>query len=237
MGQRQRVALAGGAVLGLATVLPPAASLSGQLLFVHTLRQMVLLAVAGPLLAYATTSVISGRLRVHPALAIVAFNTALLGTQLPVVLRATASSFPLDLAAQLGFLAASLLLWWPVMASSSGGLSLIGKIGYLLVAGVPPTIPGVVLAFSRHPLYLGYPLGDQELAGLLLFATAKFTLIGGTFLMLWRLLSAEAEPGDDDDHGAGLPQTPPAAPAWLRHLDEELPAEPTPVRRSVVLRR
>ena len=234
MRPRHRLAFAGGAILALITMLPPVAGLSGRLLFVHTARQMVLLAVAGPLLAYATASFVSRGVRIHPVTGIVVFNAAVLLTQLPVVLRATASSFPVDLSLQLAFLSASLLLWWPVMAS--GGLSRMGKIGYLLVAGVPPTIPGVVLAFSRHPLYLGYQLDDQQLAGLLLFATAKFTLIGGTFLILWRLLSAEAEPGDDDDHGARLPQTPPSAPAWLRHLDEELPAEPVPVRPRALSR-
>lgn len=234
MRPRHRLAFAGGAILGLITVLPPVAGLSGRFLFVHTARQMVLLAVGGPLLAYATASMVKGRARALPLAGMIAFNAAVFLTQVPVILRATSSSFHLDLCLQLVFLGASLLLWLPVMASA--GLSRIGKIGYLLVAGVPPTIPGVVLAFSRHPLYLGYQLGDQQLAGLLLFATAKFTLIGGTFLILWRLLSAEAEAGDDDDHEAPTPQTPPPAPAWLRHLDQELPAEPAPVRPRALSR-
>ncbi len=234
MRPRHRLAFAGGTILGLVTMLPPVAGLSGRLLLVHTARQMILLAVAGPLLAYATASIVKGRARVLPLAGITAFNAAVLLTQLPVILRATSSTFALDLCLQLAFLGASLLFWLPVMACA--GLSRIGKIGYLLVAGVPPTIPGVVLAFSRHPLYLGYQLGDQQLAGLLLFATAKFTLIGGTFFILWRLLSAEAEPGDDDDRGVPIPETPPAAPAWLRRLDEVLPEEPAPARPRALSR-
>jgi cytochrome c oxidase assembly factor CtaG len=165
----------------------------------------------------------------------VGFNAVLVATQLPVILGATSASFLLDVLIQLVFLGVCVLLWLPVMASA--GLSKIGKIGYLLVAGVPPTIPGVVLAFSRHPLYPGFGLGDQQLAGLLLFATAKFTLIAGTFLVLWRLLSAEAEPGDDEDRPASIPYPPPSAPAWLRQLDQELPPEPAPVRRATLLSR
>lgn len=235
MRPRHRLAFAGGAILGSITVLPPVADLSDRLLLVHTARQMLLLAVVGPLLAWAAGPIVDGRTRLLPLAGIVAFNAVVLLAQLPVIVQATSASFLLDVSMQLVFLGACVLLWLPVMACA--GLSRLGKIGYLMVAGVPPTIPGVVLAFSRHPLYPGFGLGDQQLAGLLLFATAKFTLIAGTFLILWRLLSGEGEPGDDEDRPAQLPQTPPDAPAWLRHLDGELPAEPAPVRPRVVIGR
>jgi len=228
MRPRHRLAFAGGAILGSITLLPPVAELSARLLMVHTARQMILLAMVGPLLAYAGAPRLGGWARALPLAGMVGFNAVMLLTQLPLVLGASSGSFLLDVILQLVFLGVCVLLWLPVMASS--GLSRIAKIGYLLVAGVPPTIPGVVLAFSRHPLYPGFGLGDQQLAGLLLFATAKFTLIAATFLILWRLLSAEAEPGDDEDRPASVPQTPPSAPAWLRQLDQELPPEPAPVR-------
>ena len=51
MRPRHRLAFAGGAILGSITLLPPVAELSARLLMVHTARQMILLAMVGPLLA------------------------------------------------------------------------------------------------------------------------------------------------------------------------------------------
>src|SRR5260370_37701994 len=91
------------------------------------------------------------------------------------------------------FLMGAFLFWWPIVRP--GGLTAIAKIGYLMVAGVPPTIPGITLALSHHLFYHGYPsIEDQQLAGLLLFGTAKFALITGTFVILWRVLNPQAGP-------------------------------------------
>src|SRR5207302_9566498 len=118
------------------------------------------------------------------------------------------------------------------------GLSPIAKIGYLMVAGVPPTIPGITLALSHHLFYHAYrALEDQQVAGLLLFGTAKFALVAVTFVHLWRLLTPQPEPPDRDDPHVQPADLPPTAPAWLRRLDEELPAEagrprvPAPIGR------
>jgi hypothetical protein len=98
-----------------------------------------------------------------------------------------------------------------------------------MVAGVPPTIPGITLAFAHHPLYAAFQsIDDQQIAGLLLFATAKLALVGGTFVILWRLLTPEPEPPDWEHDQPAVDDGPPSAPAWLGRLDEELPAEVEP---------
>jgi hypothetical protein len=95
-----------------------------------------------------------------------------------------------------------------------------------MVAGVPPTIPGLTLALSHHAFYQAFrSLDDQQVAGLLLFGTAKFALITGTFVILWRLLTPQPDPPDHDDRDARGVDLPPGAPAWLERLTDELPAE------------
>jgi hypothetical protein len=90
------------------------------------------------------------------------------------------------------------------------------------------------MALSHHLFYAVYrSLEDQQVAGLLLFGTAKLALVGGTFVVLWRMLTPDTEPDDRDDHEQPVDDTPPIAPAWLAHLDGELPSEAGRPRQPV----
>jgi cytochrome c oxidase assembly factor CtaG len=239
MARRYLTGLMGGAVAMLA-ILPPAAGVGPRLLTLQVFSQMLLLAVAAPLLVHVLPSRLAGRLRWHPAVCLLTFNAIFLGWLFPPVHDALNRSAGLRVTAQLVFLLAAMGFWWPVMRPD--GLSRIAKIGYLLVAGVPPTIPGVLLGFSHRVIYASYaqpgsgpgPLEDQQLAGLLLFGTAKLVLITVTFAILWRMLTPETEPPDDDHDQASVPELPPRAPAWLTRLGNfDLPAEPVPAQRRI----
>lgn len=244
---RRRWALCGGFVAAAVALLPPLAWSADQLLSVHIVQHMLLLAVSAPLLAYAIEPVASRRVgraaRVlgHPLTGLLAFNGVLFTWQVPAFLDAAMRQGALHQGAHLSFLLAALCFWWPIVRplAAPGGLGPIAKIGYLVVAGVPPTIPGVILALSRTPFYNSYAdahvlgisrIEDQQLAGLVLFGTAKFALLAGTFIILWRLLEPEPEPPDDDRGAEPVPATPPSTPAWLERLGDELPAEPAPDR-------
>src|SRR5204862_1144652 len=166
---------------------------------------------------------------------ILALNVVLFGSQLPAVVDLASRDVVAREAAQAVFLLGAFLFWWPVVRRD--GLSPIAKIGYLMVAGVPPTIPGITLALSHHLFYHAYrSLDDQQAAGLLLFGTAKFALVAGTFVLLWRLLTPESEPPHRDNRDTQPRDLPPTPPARLRPLDAELPAEarrppgPAPLR-------
>lgn len=207
-------------------------------LTLHVLGQMLLLALVAPLLVYALKPFLVGRLGWHPAIALVAFNVAFVGWFIPPVQEMINSSPLLTAVAYVVFLLVAIGFWWPVMRPD--GLSPIAKIGYLLIAGVPPTIPGVLLGFSHRVLYPSYdagvpgtgPLQDQQLAGMLLFGTAKAILLTVTFVIFWRMLAPEAEPPDDEHDQTNGPELPPYTPAWLARLeDHDLPAEPAPARR------
>lgn len=200
--------------------------------------EMLILAAVAPLLVLALGR---GRwhragLLGHPAVGMVAFNGTLLAGLAPPAVQAASRSLALGTLAQIVFLGAALSFWWPILRPrAEGGLTPIGRIGYLLIAGVPVTIPGVLLAFSRHPLYPGAqdsgalgltPLDDQQLAGLVLFGTAKAILVTLTLVTLWRMLAASDAPPDDGWSEGAADRPPPQAPGWFRRLEEDLPAEP-----------
>jgi cytochrome c oxidase assembly factor CtaG len=238
MARRHRAALVAGLLLSIAALLPPVERLADQRLSLHMLEEMLLLAIVIPLLAYGVSPLLPPRVVswLHPAVGIVALNLVLFGSQLPAVLDLATRDLAFRGAAQVIFMMGAFLFWWPIVGGKR--LSAIAKIGYLMVAGVPPTIPGITLALSHHLFYHAYrSIDDQQVAGLLLFGTAKFALVAGTFVILWRLLTPQPEPPDHDDRDSQPGDLPPSAPAWLRRLDEELPVEagrprrPAPVGR------
>jgi len=238
MARRQCAALVAGSLLSLAALLPPLSRLVDRRLSLHMLEEMLLLALVIPLLAYGASPLLPGRVRswMHPVAGILALNVVLFGSQYPVVVDLAVKNAAFREAAQAIFMLGGFLFWSPIV--SRNGLSAVAKIGCLMVAGVPPTIPGLTLALSHHPFYQAFrSLEDQQVAGLLLFGTAKFALITGTFVLLWRLLTPQPEPPDTDDGTAPRGDLPPGAPAWLERLNENLPAEagrprlPVPARR------
>jgi putative membrane protein len=238
---RHRWALRAGAGVVLASVLPPLADGSAYLMAVHMVAHMLLVVGAGPLLAYGLVGMIDrpprrvARLLGHPLLGLAAFNGVLLFWQMPGPVAAMAQYPAVHQLAHVSLLVSAICLWYPVVRPLEvpGSISRIGRIGYLLLAGVPPTIPGMILVLARRPLYAVYPgafglsaLEDQQLAGLVLFGTAKLALVTGTLVAIWQLLTPQTEPPDYGDGGGRVPVDPPVTPAWLSRLDEPLPAEP-----------
>jgi putative membrane protein len=226
MARRQRAALCAGSLLSLAALLPPISRLADQRLSLHMLEEMLLLALVIPMLAYGAGPLLQGRAGswLHPVAGILALNVVLFGSQYPAVLDLSVKNAAFREVAQAIFILGGLLFWSPIVTRND--LSAIAKIGCLMVAGVPPTIPGLTLALAHHTFYQAFrSLEDQQVAGLLLFGTAKFALITGTFVILWRLLTPQPEPPDRDDEAAQSGDLPPGAPAWLERLNEDLPVE------------
>jgi hypothetical protein len=177
-----------------------------------------------------------------PAAGGAALTSTLIALQAPPLVDAAARSSTVSVLSLTLFLSAAVSFWWPILRpATEGGISSIARIGYLLVAGCPPTIPGMVLAFSRHLLYPGSqtsgafgltPLADQQLAGLVLFGSAKVILVGTAFAILWRML-ADAEAPSDEGWNESHPQPAPLpTPDWYRRLEQDLPSEPVAIRQA-----
>jgi putative membrane protein len=239
---RRGLALGAGSALAIIPFLPPLGGLAQHLLVGHILQSVILLAGASPLLVYGWEPPASvRRLLDHPVHGLLAVNLALVIWLLPGVAAASAHYLVVSIGLGWLYLAGAVTFWWPLIRSVR--LSGMAKIGYLLLAGVPPTIPGLVMALSRHLFYTGYaagrpglsPLEDQQAAGLLLFGTAKFILVGCMFVILWRMFAAAEQdhPPDEPPEDRPLPPSPPSMPAWLDRLSDRLPQEPAPSRRPV----
>ena len=234
MTWRHRGALLAGLALTGVAFAPPVGQAAERSLTLHMVLEMLLLALVVPLLAYGACPMLARRRRLqfNPVIGIVTLNVAVFGAQLPGVVDAAARSAGLRDLVQVGFMLGALLFWYPIVGADR--ISAIAKIGSLMVASVPPTIPGITLALSHHLFYQAFrSIADQQAAGLVLFGTAKFALVGGTFVVLWRMLTPQAEGDDRDDRDRPVEAGPPFNPAWLRHLDSELPAEASRPRLPV----
>jgi putative membrane protein len=241
MARRHRATLGLGLALAAISLLPPLIAAVDRRLTLHMLQEMLLLAIVVPLITYGIGPWAS-RLRwpAEAPIGILALNAALFGAQLPSVMDVVTRNALVRLWAQALFMVAAFLFWWPILRPRQGtrGFTPIAKIGYLMVASVPPTIPGITLAFSHHLFYPAYrSVEDQQLAGLLLFATAKLALVTGTFVILWRMLTPTSEASDDDEPRFGVPAGPAPAPAWFARLDDVLVTEPARQREPLPLRR
>ena len=105
------------------------------------------------------------------------------------------------------FVAVGVGFWWPVLRPLGrprmGALTDIGRLGYLAVAGVVPTVIGLVLSLAPRPLYSFYvhaphlvglpPRTDQLYAGLIMFAAGNLINFA-VFSYLFARLMAGADP-------------------------------------------
>jgi cytochrome c oxidase assembly factor CtaG len=240
--------------LGAALLLPAATRNLGKPMTMQTAQHVVLLLVVPALLLLAMRaarwrSPRGGwrrplRVVTHPVTTLLHFNSAVVVWHLPVVYEQAMRLPSLHALMLAGLLLAGLCFWWPVVdpLHAAAPLEPIAKLGYLVIAGVPPTVPGVLLALARAPLYPSFPaLDDQQYSGLLLFGTAKFVLLTSMAVVFFHLFRGSA--GDEPREREEVEVTPPGPqglPAWVRLLerpDAALPPEPAAHALSAKWRR
>ena len=184
--------LSGLLCLWIALDWPVGALGAGYLASAHMVQFLLIALIAPPLLlngiAPAAYRALESRRAVHaalklvthPLIAIAIFNVLLVATHWPTVVDALMvtqlGSFALDMA----WLAAGLVLWWPIVAPvpSRPWFSYLYKVGYLILATILSTPTFILLTFSSLPLYATYELAppvsgmstrvDQQVAGLLM---------------------------------------------------------------------
>jgi len=194
------------------------------LLFLHMLQHLVLMMVAPPLVLLGIVGArppdenVAPRLRAlwtalsRPWPAALLFNSVLLVWHLPALYNATLTDEPLHIVEHLTFVAAGVLFWWPIVdplrRSSTVVVSPFQKMAMLVLAGVPPTVIGLVFALSSTAYYSFYTaaprlwglsaVSDQQIAGVMMFGAGNLIYFLAISIIFLRLFGRP----EDDESGA-----------------------------------
>ena len=164
-----------GWVVLLATLDWPLGKLgAGYLASVHTVQFLLLTLLVAPALLRSIPAEAWHRIppssAAHRALGffaralpgLLAYNILVVATHVPAVVDAAMTTQLGSFAIDIAWLAAGLLLWWPILAPEGFvRLGMFGMMGYLFGATVVPTIPAMMMVFSDWPMYRLYELAPR----------------------------------------------------------------------------
>ena len=204
--RRQVIWFSSGVLVILAASLWPVHDLSERyLLSAHMVQHTLISLVAPPMLllgmpAWLLRRILAPRaLRAvvrqftRPFIALVVFNTVIVLTHWPAVMNLMLRHHPLHLVGHLVLFLSATAMWWPVVSPlpEMPTLSYPGRMLYLFLQSIVPTVPASFLTFGSQPLYSFYAtapriwgmsvLTDQTVAGLIM------KLLGGA--ILWTVLA------------------------------------------------
>lgn len=260
---------AAAALLLIALVSPVGTMANHYLLSAHLAQALVLMGVVPPLLLLALSPGPAGAgsprrwppachrvatIMVHPAVAIVVLNAVFLGWHVAPLFDASLNHESVWELQEATVLGASVLFWWPIVHPGGRPGRVMGDLltlGYILLATIPQTFAGLILALAGHPLYAPYAaaprvagigvMTDQVVAGACLALVSKIALFTAFSIIFMRLLDPGRDPDMDEEGGGGgggrrgdapLP-IPSGAPAWLILLrNGHTTEEPATRRRS-----
>ena len=181
---------------------------------VHMLQHVLLGFVAPPLMLLGLSPDMAGvlsrfpfvRAITEPIAAQVVAAAVMIAWHVPALYDATLRSESLHVVEHLTFIGAGLVLYWPVLQSTSiharWKLSPPILLLYMLVATLPQDAIALILLFSREPFYAFYiyvprlypsltPVIDQTLAGAVLMVLGKATFIVAGLAVFFRWFGGE----------------------------------------------
>jgi putative membrane protein len=199
----QRLAFFSGLAILFLSLNGPLHDLSDEYLFsAHMVQHLVLQLVVTPLLLLGTPGwmlrplirsravrAVAARV-LRPAWCFAIFNLVMAGWHLPPLYNLALAHHPVHIAQHLTFLAASTLMWWPILGSlpELPRLSYPGQLLYCFLLTIPMSIVAVYITYADRVLYPLYaiaprilglsPLEDQRLGGLIMWVP------GGIYFML-----------------------------------------------------
>lgn len=184
----------------------PIHDISEEYLFsVHMVQHTIFSLVAPPLLIMGvpkwmwrrllSVELIGRALRslTKPLIALILFNAVVLVTHWPAIVNASVQSEPIHFFVHVLVFGSAMIMWLPVVAPVPDfrRLSEPGKMLYLFLQSILPTVPASFLTFSNGVIYGFYEtapriwgtsaIGDQRVAGLIM------KLGGG--LLLWTVIA------------------------------------------------
>ena len=142
----------------------------------------------------------------HPAVAFSVFTVVMTVTHWPDVSDALMASQAGAFAIDVGWLAAGLWFWWPVIVEvpERPRFGPMLKTAYLAVNGLLVHPPAAVMLFSEHPVYATYELAppipgvnvldDQQLAGGIMKVGLAWLMAVGIAVVIWRWHRGRAVP-------------------------------------------
>ena len=178
----------------------PYHDLSERSFSVHMVQHMVLTLVVAPLLLLGVPTWLLrplllrrfifpvARFLTHPVAAIAVFTAVIVFWHLPLVYDLALWSHKLHLVNHWMYIAAALLLWWPVLSPvpELPRLSYPVQMLYLFIQSLVPAILASIITFSDTVVYVAYatapplwgmsPLEDQQIGGLIM------KILGGVIL-------------------------------------------------------
>jgi putative membrane protein len=152
----------------------------------------------------------------RPLPATVLFNAVLLVWHIPTLYDTTLRNEAAHIVEHITFIAVGVVLWWavvdPIRGEGTTPVSPFQKIAALAVAGVPPTVLGLIFSVASNPFYEFYaraprlwglsPVTDQQVAGVVMFGLGNLIYFAAISVIFWRILG---DPADDDIEAVAPP--------------------------------
>ena len=222
----QRSFFFSGLLLMFASLNGPIHDLSDDYLFSAHMVQHLLLTLAVPPLLLAGTPgwmlrpVLSGR-RIAPVarfftrapIAFVTFNLVIAVWHLPAFYNAAMAHHSLHILEHLMFMAAAVLMWWPLLSQlpEFPRLAYPGQMLYSFLMSIPMSIVAIYIAMADHVLYPAYsaaprvlplsPLEDQLLGALIMWIPGGliFIIIMTVVFFKWNARGEDSTAGAQVD--------------------------------------
>jgi putative membrane protein len=195
-------AFTGGVLLLWAVMGSPLAALDHQLLSFHMLQHLLLMTVAAPLILLGLRRNLPPG--AHPVFCWLASTITVIGWHIPAMFALGMRSEGWHLAEHACFFAAGLLFWWPVVQPwpSLAARPRWSVPLYLFLATLPCDALSAFLTFCNRVVYPHYlhaqrlfdisPLGDQEIAGALMWVWVTFAYLAPAAAVTIRMLSPQS---------------------------------------------
>jgi putative membrane protein len=191
----------------------------------HMVQHMLLMMVAPPLLLLGIAGARPALRDRHTTLrtvwwaitrpwtAVIIFNAVLLLWHIPSLYDTTLTTVPVHIVEHLSFIGAGVIVWWPVVDpirdARTVTVSPLTKIAALSLAGIPPTVLGIVFALASAPLYSFYvqaprlwgvsALTDQQYGGVIMLGVGNIVYFIAIIVVFMRLFS---DPARDEELAA-----------------------------------
>lgn len=165
----------------------------------------------------------------RPWPAVVIFNVVMLVWHIPALYDTTLTVEPVHIVEHLSFMAVGIVFWWPIVDPVRGPatktVSPLEKIAAMVIAGIPPTVLGLIFALSPAAFYSFYvtaprlwgitPVADQQYGGVLMLGLGNIIYFVAITIIFVRMLG---DAGRDEEEASRELQSPRASEAAVTNV-------------------